>query len=442
MSALDIREVSAKLSYSRIAYKIYVRVISIYDKPYALRSNPALRISGRYMLNLMGVLCAYVYTDPMGLSAVPKETGATLENRSVDKQAARTGSIPAHGSAHRPGKFILIPPKQQHKHFDVKCSNTGMYSMQPLHYDPLNDPSDKRPKLERAHSAAEKENLPLQRVGSQLRRQYSQQETSGIGGPTGVGGVRRMSSDMLGAGMETRSRVQQPIPPNPYYQPQHQHHQMQHSQQMSHAQGYAQAPGQSMLGGYGQSHPQQQQRQMAAQFGGDMSAPGGYYSHQQDQDQQFYQVCGTWHDSHLVIIRTTQSTMYFYPAERTRRPDATTSTPRPSASAAAICHTAISQQPAVSSTPTASASHRCSHDGRQPTSTAIRCVGRPNIVAWRQRCNASHARPAFRVVIADARPARRRRADGTASVDEQRGVPDAAAIVQQQRGGAAIDGRV
>ncbi|XP_059049497.1 regulating synaptic membrane exocytosis protein 2 isoform X5 [Achroia grisella] len=35
---------------------------------------------------------------------------------------------------------------------------------------------DKRPKLERAHSAAEKENLPLQRTGSALRRQYSQQE--------------------------------------------------------------------------------------------------------------------------------------------------------------------------------------------------------------------------------------------------------------------------
>ncbi|KAJ6635288.1 Regulating synaptic membrane exocytosis protein 2, partial [Pseudolycoriella hygida] len=46
------------------------------------------------------------------------------------------------------------------------------------------DQSDKRPKLERARSAAEKENQPLQRSGSQLRRQYSQQE------PT-----RRMSSE-------------------------------------------------------------------------------------------------------------------------------------------------------------------------------------------------------------------------------------------------------
>lgn len=37
-------------------------------------------------------------------------------------------------------------------------------------------PSDKRPKLERAHSAAEKENQPLQRSGSVLRRQYSEQQ--------------------------------------------------------------------------------------------------------------------------------------------------------------------------------------------------------------------------------------------------------------------------
>lgn len=51
-------------------------------------------------------------------------------------------------------------------------------------FDP-HDATDKRPKLERARSAAEKENLPLQRSGSALRRQYSQQEP-----PT----TRRMSS--------------------------------------------------------------------------------------------------------------------------------------------------------------------------------------------------------------------------------------------------------
>ncbi|XP_031342324.1 regulating synaptic membrane exocytosis protein 1 isoform X3 [Photinus pyralis] len=39
-------------------------------------------------------------------------------------------------------------------------------------------PSDKRPKLERAHSAAEKENQPLQRSGCPLRRQYSEQDSN------------------------------------------------------------------------------------------------------------------------------------------------------------------------------------------------------------------------------------------------------------------------
>jgi hypothetical protein len=54
------------------------------------------------------------------------------------------------------------------------------FSLQFLQTTLLNphDTSDKRPKLERARSAAEKENHPLQRTGSQLRRQYSQQETS------------------------------------------------------------------------------------------------------------------------------------------------------------------------------------------------------------------------------------------------------------------------
>ncbi|KAL1513477.1 hypothetical protein ABEB36_002883 [Hypothenemus hampei] len=37
--------------------------------------------------------------------------------------------------------------------------------------------SDKRPKLERAHSAAEKENQPLQRAGSLLRRQFSEEQS-------------------------------------------------------------------------------------------------------------------------------------------------------------------------------------------------------------------------------------------------------------------------
>lgn len=43
---------------------------------------------------------------------------------------------------------------------------------------------DKRPKLERAHSAAEKENVPLlQRSNSLLKRQYSHQEQVTINPP-------------------------------------------------------------------------------------------------------------------------------------------------------------------------------------------------------------------------------------------------------------------
>ncbi|XP_037892989.1 uncharacterized protein LOC119639589 isoform X6 [Glossina fuscipes] len=40
----------------------------------------------------------------------------------------------------------------------------------------IHDNADKRPKLERTRSAAEKENLPLEHTGSVLRRQYSQQD--------------------------------------------------------------------------------------------------------------------------------------------------------------------------------------------------------------------------------------------------------------------------
>lgn len=48
----------------------------------------------------------------------------------------------------------------------------GFNILQSLHPE-SHDPSDKRPKLERARSAAEKENHPLQRTQSGLRRQFS-----------------------------------------------------------------------------------------------------------------------------------------------------------------------------------------------------------------------------------------------------------------------------
>lgn len=75
---------------------------------------------------------------------------------------------------------------------------------------------DKRPKLERAHSAAEKENLPMvQRSGSVLRRQFSQQEG---------GQPRRMSTSDSGVDVVSpgqRNRTRDPScdrPPNIYHQ--------------------------------------------------------------------------------------------------------------------------------------------------------------------------------------------------------------------------------
>lgn len=72
----------------------------------------------------------------------------------------------------------------------------------------LTTPIDKRPKLERAHSAAEKENVPLTRSGSVLRRQYSQQEQTTTSG-------RRMSAsdsgvDVISPSQKYTGRVREP----------------------------------------------------------------------------------------------------------------------------------------------------------------------------------------------------------------------------------------
>lgn len=129
--------------------------------------------------------------------------------------------------------------------------------------------SDKRPKLERARSAAEKENLPMPRSGIALRRQFSQQETP----------VRRLStSDCSGmepqiiGGGQRRLPMQGQIP----YQPQQQTQFDQLSYQQS------QQP-------YGQPSSNQYQ-------GGQQSMtmdPYGTTTHQMNmaqEDPQFYQV--------------------------------------------------------------------------------------------------------------------------------------------------------
>ncbi|EDV48663.2 LOW QUALITY PROTEIN: uncharacterized protein Dere_GG16745 [Drosophila erecta] len=108
------------------------------------------------------------------------------------------------------------------------------------------DTTDKRPKLERTRSAAEKENLPMQRAGSMLRRQYSQQEQ-----PTN----RRLSAS--DSGMEPVMSPGQ---------------QMQHHQQQQRSRMQPMNPQQAQQG-YGM----QQQQQPRA---------GGAYP---DDDPRYYQ---------------------------------------------------------------------------------------------------------------------------------------------------------
>ncbi|KFB40250.1 AGAP001690-PA-like protein [Anopheles sinensis] len=114
------------------------------------------------------------------------------------------------------------------------------------------DPSDKRPKLERARSAAEKENNPMQRANSQLRRQYSQQDP-----PT-----RRLSqSDGVDMMM------------SPGHQHQQQQQQMGRMQQMGRPGMYGQPGGGGYGGGYGGHHSQLPQPPM--QHGGGGGGVGG-----------------------------------------------------------------------------------------------------------------------------------------------------------------------
>lgn len=71
---------------------------------------------------------------------------------------------------------------------------------------------DKRPKLERAHSAAEKENHPLQRSGSALRRQYSQQEPRCYGE---LEGLARTHPHLVHPRQKAAYGVEDSMPPPP-----------------------------------------------------------------------------------------------------------------------------------------------------------------------------------------------------------------------------------
>lgn len=75
---------------------------------------------------------------------------------------------------------ILCRKKQELLSKTGQWINKGMAGSDPImrRIEADLQQTDKRPKLERAHSAAEKENLPLVRSGSVLRRQYSEQDAS------------------------------------------------------------------------------------------------------------------------------------------------------------------------------------------------------------------------------------------------------------------------
>uniref|UniRef100_A0A1I8M3T0 PDZ domain protein n=1 Tax=Musca domestica TaxID=7370 RepID=A0A1I8M3T0_MUSDO len=121
------------------------------------------------------------------------------------------------------------------------------------------DALDKRPKLERTRSAAEKENLPLQRSGSMLKRQYSQQEQTtnqrDMMGPN-------MGMDIMSPGQRQRM---QPMTPQ-HMQQQHQQQQQQMSQQGQYNRGQ-------------QGH-----------YGGGSGGSGPGMHHQKDEDPRLYQV--------------------------------------------------------------------------------------------------------------------------------------------------------
>ncbi|XP_037943111.1 rab-3-interacting molecule unc-10-like [Teleopsis dalmanni] len=104
------------------------------------------------------------------------------------------------------------------------------------------DTTDKRPKLERTRSAAEKENLPMQRTGSVLRRQYSQQEQTTN---------RRMSGTDSGVDMISPNQRQRMQPMNPQ-QMQQQHQYSGHGMQQQHTQHQQQ---QRMGGNYAEEDP-------------------------------------------------------------------------------------------------------------------------------------------------------------------------------------------
>lgn len=192
----------------------------------------------------------------MGVHRLPEKAGTIVEDRPMDEQKHqsrwRDGTADRRRST---GKFEILPITSRLTTFILT------FQMSQTMLDPF-DPSDKRPKLERARSAAEKENNPMQRSGSQLRRQYSQQDPP----------VRRMSQSDSGVDISTgpqQARLPMPrmhpgqvgqygqhpqhpgLPQPPMQQNPYGHHQSHMNPQVQ----ITRPSGNVSMGGYGQEDP-------------------------------------------------------------------------------------------------------------------------------------------------------------------------------------------
>lgn len=212
-----------------------------------------------------------------------KQTHPTTNSYRQNRQLSNNTDNNPHSPSQVIWVCILCRKKQEIQ------SKTGQWFNRGEPTDPLGrtetqmgllqqNPSDKRPKLERAQSAAEKENLPLQRTGSMLHRQYSQQEQ-----PTSS---RRMSSSEMGSGIPggggdalMMGPRRNPMPGGGPYG--HYHHNQNQSGATNH-QGLGHS--QQQYGFQQYQSPQQQQQGMSLS-----RTQSGHYP---DDDPSFYQVSG------------------------------------------------------------------------------------------------------------------------------------------------------
>lgn len=221
----------------------------------------------------------------------------------------------------------------------------------------------------RASSAAEKENQPLQRLGSQLRRQFSQQDQNsggGGGGGTPVVAVGRLNTDhIMGTGIDMMHQTHHPtggvhqsrILPQPMMS--NQQHQQPQPQNYAPSTGYTIQPPHSQQ----QRHVQQQQLN--------------------EHNPDYYVVSVTIRSNLAEFSFTSISCLHEF-SERTGRPDAKSSHRTKKASATRTTSATASTTASTAAT---------------TTTAAIRWTAYNALNDIRHTNNASHQHPSI------ARPA-------------------------------------